>query len=80
MGRDPLTGMVSSKTADGFIQVTDGAGHVWCEYHPERQVIRKYRRIKGKGILITAEIHIDRLIENLLSDAVSTSITTLPED
>lgn len=45
---------------DGWIAVRDEAGHLWCEYHPERRVIRRYQKFDRERLY--CEIPIDSLI------------------
>jgi hypothetical protein len=45
---------------DGWIEIRDQNGRLWCEYHPDRQTIRHYR--KCDGVPTYAEIPIDSLI------------------
>jgi hypothetical protein len=52
----------ATSRTDGFIEIRDELGRLWCEYHPERRVIRRYHKHNGTKILYTAEIPIDSLI------------------
>lgn len=76
-----MTDSVQSKCAtgrtDGFIEIRDECGYLWCEYHPERRVIRRFRKHKRKGVLYTAEIPIDGLIDG--SYRVDLQRTALPD-
>lgn len=77
-----MTDSVQSKCAtgridDGFIEIRDECGYLWCEYHPERKVIRRFRKHKRKGVLYTAEIPIDGLIDG--SYRVDLQRTALPD-
>lgn len=47
---------------DGWVEVRDELGQLWCEYHPERRMIRRYKKHRGNSLLYTAEISIDKLI------------------
>lgn len=67
----------TSRTDDGWMEVRDDRGKLWCEYHPERRLIRHYQRHKGQGVLITAEISIDALISG--SPVVNLTTSALPE-
>jgi hypothetical protein len=61
-----LTNLLQSNCAtgrtpdDGWIAIRDPQGHLWCEYHPGRQVVRNYCKIDGTRYY--GEISIDDLI------------------
>lgn len=57
--RTPLTNRVECDS-EGWIAIRDADGHLWCEYHPERQVVRNYRKFDGEELY--GEIAIDDLI------------------
>lgn len=45
---------------DGWMEIRDQYGRLWCEYHPERKVIRRSQKLYGR--LTHVEIPIDSLI------------------
>lgn len=48
-------------TPDGWVELRDERGTLWAEYHPERKVLRRQKKLFGA--LHVAEIPIDSLID-----------------
>lgn len=68
----------TGRTDDGWIEVRDELGQLWCEYHPGRRAIRRYKKHRGNGLLYTAEISIDALIAGAVNPVTLTR-SALPD-
>jgi hypothetical protein len=66
MVQSTQTRATSRINADGWVEIRDENGRLWCEYHPGKQAIRRYEarvnRSKGVDEIHEAEIAIDDLI------------------
>jgi hypothetical protein len=67
----------SRTNADGWIEIRDELGRLWCKYHPERRVIQQYRakvhRQENTEEIHEAEIAIDDLISGKYKVSLSRS-------